>query len=252
MAGIPHTVSSTGPKEGKVPYIRHNSVVIGDSQLIIRYFEAIYDIHAMSAAAALKRYPQSKKGLVPYSQLSVAQRAVSDAVRIICEADLYWGGLSTRWLGRAGLSKCEHNWTTTVQLYFDELPFFLRGILTPMIRIVMANQALGQGLARHSPADQLFLCKRAVSALSSFLGDQTFFLGEFPSECDCMAFGSLEALLDGSWENPLNIFVRSECPRLVDFVHRVRQIYFADFLPLRGHKAPPSLPDTSFVVPSHL
>lgn len=202
MTGLPHTTQvplngSTGPK-GKVPFVEHNKQVIGDSQLIIRYLESIYDIAAMSKAVAAKRYP-GVKPFVPYALLSLADQAVCDAVRIICESDLYWGGLSVRWLGSVGMSECNNNWAVTIKAYFSDMPALLQVILLPFIRIVMANQANAQGLARHSPEDQLSLCKRAATALSTFLGAKPYFLGDAPSECDAMAFGTCEAILDGRY-----------------------------------------------------
>lgn len=50
-----------------------------------------------------------------------------------------------------------------------------------------------------------------------------------------------------SWENPLNLYIREACPNLVAFQQRVRETFFEDFLPKRGHVLPPSLPDVSFV-----
>jgi hypothetical protein len=168
-------------------------------------------------------------------------QATCESVRLICEANLYWSLVSVRWLGAAGISETESSWTKTVLLYFRMIPSFIRGAITAMIRVDMANSSHAQGLSRHSPADQLFLAQRAVAALSAMLGAKPFFLGDFPAECDCSAFGLCENLLSPEWPNPLTDFIRARCPNLVAFAERVRAGMFADYRP--EHPFPPGVPD---------
>ena len=98
-----------------------------------------------------------------------------------------------------------------------------------MIRVNVLRDAWGQGLVRHSPADQLYLAKRAIRSLSSLLDKQTFFLGESPAECDCIAFGVLDCCLDDSrWPNDITHYIKHECVNLVDFVARIRKFVYAD------------------------
>lgn len=146
-----------------------------------------------------------------------------------------------RWLGTAGISQREDAWAKTAALYFGKIPAIIRGAITPMIRVDVAASSYAQGLSRHSPADQLFLAQRAVKALSALLGPKPFFLGDFPSEADCAAFGLLENLACTEWPNPLTDYIRGECANLAAFAARIRADYFADYKP--GHSFPPGIAD---------
>lgn len=234
LAGIPHIVKEAdfekAPKN-KVPYIDHAGSFFGDSQLIIRYLENTYDVSAM-ARAALKELKGAKKAFVPFDLLTPTQQGISDCVRLACETELYWALSGIRWAGDCGIGKKETLWEATKAAYFEMIPAFIRGIITAMIRVSVLRDAWGYGLIRHSPEDQLYLASRVVHSLSNLLGDKDFFLGDFPAECDCTAFGALECCLDDSrWPNPLTDMIRRDCPNLVNYVARFRKIVFPDVDP---------------------
>ena len=146
----------TSNPKGKTPYIKHGGILIGDSALIIRYLENTFDVPEM-AAEAVKRYANRANKYVPFADLSQSDQAMCDLIRLSCEGELYWSLVSIRWLGGRGISKSENNWVNTEKIYFDEIPAFIRGMITPMIRVLLANDSKAFGLARHSPADQLYL-----------------------------------------------------------------------------------------------
>lgn len=133
LTGIPHTTHEPNmgknPK-GKAPYAVHGETLISDSQLIIRYLENTFDITRMAPSSKFR----------PYDALSDDQKATCNIVRSLCDGDLYWATVSARWLGAAGLTKTESNWDTTVRTYFGKIPGALRGIITAMIRVIIANQ----------------------------------------------------------------------------------------------------------------
>ena len=188
-----------------------------------RYFESVIELPSLNLCNDLFTVPQ----------------AACDSVRLICENFLYWSLVSVRWLGATGLSENEGAWHKTASIYFGKIPAIIRGIITSMIRVDVANSSYGQGLSRHSPADQLFLSQRAAKALSVLLGSKPFFLGDFPSECDCAAFGLCENLISPEWPNPLADFIRAECQNLVAYTARIRADYFADYT--AGQSFPPGL-----------
>jgi glutathione S-transferase len=234
FAGIPHNVKEAqfekAPKN-KVPYIAHAGSFFGDSQLIIRYLANTFDVAKMSVAA-VKDLNGLSKAFVPFDSLSPTDQALSDSIRLTCEGEMYWALCNCRWGGDIGLGNNEALWYTTRDTYFGKIPAFIRYLLTPMIRVQILKDAWGYGLIRHSPEDQMYLASRAVRSLSNLLGKKAFFLGDFPSECDCSALGALECVLDDSrWPNPLTDFIRKECPNLEAYVTRVRQIVFSDVDP---------------------
>jgi glutathione S-transferase len=240
LAGIPHKVLEANFDEApksKVPYIKHGGAFFGDSELIIRYLENTYDVSKMAEAAS-KDLGLSAP-FVPFYKLSEENQAMSDLIRLTCESKIYWAIVSVRWGGTLGISKSEDSWAHTRRLYFEAMPSFIRGPITAMIRASFLRGADAQGLLRHSPKDQLYLASRAIRSLSTLLGDKTYFLGDFPAECDCIAFAALDCCMDDShWPNPMTDFVRNECPNLVEYAARLRKQLYPD---LEVHdKLPPS------------
>jgi glutathione S-transferase len=230
--GIPHVIKEADHNEApksKVPYIKHDGHLLGDSQLIIRYLENTFNVSKMSYLGGVKNKNKNKHAFTPFAKLSATERAHSELIRILCEQDLYWGILSVKWGGKGGICRSESAWHNTVESSFQAIPAAMRGIITAMIRVVMLRDMWGQGLRRHSPDDQLYLMKRSVETLSTMLGSQTYMLGSFPSECDCIAFGTLDGLLDDSkWPNDLTNFITDSCPNLVRYHRAIRESVFGD------------------------
>eukprot|EP01038_Epipyxis_sp_PR26KG_P009799 gene9799-13182_t len=228
LAGIPHKTHKAKFEDApnsKVPYLKHGSAFFGDSQLIIRYLENTYDIPKMIST-------NNSEGLskfLLFNQLTKEQKALSDMIRITCESDIYWSIHSIHWSGKFGIGKSEKLWDKTKSIYFSDIPSFIRGPITAMIRVMTLQHSYGNGFVRKSPNDQLYLAKRAVEALSNILDKKLYFLGDFLSECDCMAYSSLEcALDDSSWPNELSDYIKKECTNLVDYVARVKRTVFED------------------------
>lgn len=233
LAGIPHTVSEAdmqkGPPKGKVPFLVHNGNVVGDSQLMIRYLENTFDVATMARGVCCT-YTSSSSAFIPYADLSPEDQATCEMVRLLCEGQLYWAVVSTRWFGAVGITRSESSWRATVDAYFKTIPSFMRGPIVAMIRKSVFGDAWGTGFSRHSPEDQIYLATRAIKALSVTLGDKSFFLGQHPTEADCIAFGTIQGLCDTSrWPiNPLADYVAAECPNLVAYNARVKEDIFGD------------------------
>lgn len=244
LAGIPHNVYVADPMKApkkKVPYIVHDGNTIGDSQLIIRYLENTFNVAEMAKQiVSCKEYPTLvTKPFVAFADLSSGDQAISDMVRLLCEQELYWGLVSCRWFGTQGVGKSESLWTNTVANYFTDIPSFIRGPLTSLIRASVWHDAWGHGLVRHSPDDQIYLLKRALKALNTTIGTKRFVLGDFPAECDCISFGTLQPLLDDSkWPNEITLYIRAECKNLVRYMTSIREELFIDMAP--GALLPPS------------
>lgn len=230
LNNIPHNVYEAdimkAPK-GKVPYIIHNNNIISDSELIIRYLENTFNLKIMANYASKKYNIES---FVSYSDLSSNDKALCEMIRLVCEGQLYWGLVSVRWLGFAGVSGLESNWHNTVKNYFDKIPSFIRPLLTSMIRVDIYNASKAFGLSRHSKNDQCYLIFRAIDSLSTVLGTKPFFLGNFPTECDCIAFGTLQGLCDDDfWPNPITDYIKQNCKNLFEYNQRVKKLLYNDF-----------------------
>jgi len=238
LTGIPFKIGkadmSKAPK-GKFPFIEHHGHVIADTQLIIRYLEGTFDVGKMSAVAVkqlaekIQKEKSSLVRFVPYDQMSAKDRAHCDLVRVACDEVLYWALISCRWLGTEGVSAREANWHATISAYFHAIPIPIRGVICAMIRKCVWTDAWGQGLSRHSPADQAALAVRLLSSLENSLQGR-FVLGDaFMCEADCGLFGILNCLCeDTHWPNPLTKHIKENCPRLWEFNRSMRQQVFGD------------------------
>lgn len=247
LAGVPFRIGqadmSKAPK-GKFPFIEHGGRVVADTQLIIRYLEATFGVGRMSKEA-VKQLAARAKGqkstlapLVPCGELSAGDRAHSDLVRVTCDEVLYWGLVSSRWLGTEGVAAREANWHATVAAYFGAIPWLVRGAVCAMIRKCVWTDLNGQGLARHSPADQAYLAMRLLDALEQSLRGR-FVLGNgHMCEADCSLFGLLNCMCeDTHWPSPLTRHIREKCPRLWEYNGRLREEVFGDKAPGGGFPA---------------
>lgn len=233
LTGIPHTCREAdhnkAPKS-KIPYIKHDGNVIGDSQLIIRYLENTYDVNKMSMAVAEKNGAAAT--FVPFDHLSTSQQSTCEMIRLMCEGDIYWAIVNLAWGGSDGIAKTEKAWRNTEAAYFAAIPKIVRLILTPIIRVSVMRDAWGQGLARHSPNDQLYLAKRALRTLSNTLGDKKYLLSnEIIAECDCIAFGVVESIINPLTPNELYDYVMKDCANLHTYAKNIEKQVYADRKP---------------------
>ena len=104
----------------------------------------------------------------------------------------------------------------------DAIAWYARGQVRKQIR--------GQGLARNTESEIFHLGKQDLSALSDFLADKPFFMGDTPTALDACAFGMLSNLIWCPIESPLKEHARS-LTNLVVFCERVRDRYFETSLP---------------------
>jgi glutathione S-transferase len=197
MAAIPYEVVigdlGKAPK-GKLPYINDNGQEIADSNLIIEYLKTTYE-------DKLDR------------SLSPADRAISLAMGRMLDENLYWVIVYSRWAD-------DTNWPKTKAAYFDDLPAPLRFFVPNLARKSTLKCLAGHGIGKHSQAEIYEIGCRDVTALSDFLGDKPFFLGEQPTSLDANAYAVISNILWVPIASPLQDYARnltnlgSYCDRL--------------------------------------
>jgi glutathione S-transferase len=205
ITGIPYeTVFDAtpfkGPK-GKLPWIEHEGRKLGDSGFIITYLEQRF-------------------GCNPDAGLSPAERAIALGVRRLMEDDLYWTLVHDRWM-------IDDNWRLTRQTVLGMIPTPARQVIAPIARRGVRRQLAAQGMGRHTREEIHAIGARDIGAISDFLGDKPFLMGETATEVDAVAYGMLANILLVPIASP----VRDEGLRrtnLVDFLERFRQRYFPE------------------------
>ncbi|XP_046549779.1 failed axon connections homolog isoform X2 [Haliotis rubra] len=156
------------PGTGKFPWIEYNGTVLGDSSMIIKYLNKKFDIDL-------------NKDLTP------EQRAIARAMQKMIEEHLYWVGVSLRW---------NHYFDLSLMTRAMGMPYRL---VTWFISRKMTKYAWAQGMGRHSLEEMLEIMHDDLQAISDFMGDKPFLMGEKATEVDCAVFGMLSQV---RWNMP--------------------------------------------------
>jgi glutathione S-transferase len=203
MSKTPYTPALGDPRKAptkKIPYIRYEGTVRGDSGLIIEY---------------LKR----KVGDPLDARLTAEQHATGHLLRRTCEESLYWPLLYARWADDAV-------WRDYKREFMAIMPPVLGGFVIGMIRRDALRNAWGQGISRHRVEDVQAHGKADIDTLSTHLGGRPFLFGEEPTSYDATLFGTIANVLAFPPDGALAKHTR-EKKNLVAFVDRVRERYWA-------------------------
>ena len=146
---------------GKMPWIVDDGKVIGDSSLIIEH---------------LKR----TRSIDPDAALTREQAATALAVQRLVENHLYHVLVYHRWVASD---------PEVISRFFAGLPALVRPVVTRLAMRKMARDLRGHGLALHRAEDIWEMGRQDLSAISSLLGDQSFFFGAEPTTIDAIVFG---------------------------------------------------------------
>ncbi|MGB8700861.1 MAG: Tom37 metaxin N-terminal-like domain-containing protein, partial [Thermosynechococcaceae cyanobacterium] len=138
--------------KGKMPYISDKGKIIADSNFIIAYLKETY-------------------GDPLDAHLSRSERAVMVAMQRLIEENLYWAGVYSRW-------QVPQNWPVTKAAFFDGFPPVLRWIIPIIARKQTLKNLDGQGMGKHSESEVYTIGKTDLTALSDFLDDKPFFMGQ--------------------------------------------------------------------------
>lgn len=163
------------PKE-KLPYLVDDGKTIADSTFIRWHLEARY-------------------GIDFDKDYSPADRATGWAIEKLCEDHLYWLGLQERWMDPTNFDKGPRK-------FFDAVPTVLRPLIVRKVRGDVRRNLWGQGTGRHSEAERNKLANTTIQAMSDFLGDKPYMLGQTMSSTDAAAFATVQSLSSPFFETP--------------------------------------------------
>lgn len=206
MAGIAfETRNMSDPRKapkGKLPFIRDGDRVIADSSAIIDYLE------------------KSDQGETLDTDLTPAERATALAYRRMIEEHTYFCIVHMRWARDAV-------WPEVKDRYFSSLPVPMRWIVPGVAQKQVRRDLHGQGIGRHTDAEIDALALADLRAVSEFLGDKPFFLGESPTTLDATGYGFLTSVLRAPFKSPIQAEVDA-LKNLAAYCARFDAQYFAD------------------------
>jgi glutathione S-transferase len=133
----------------------------------------------------------------------------------LIEEHLYWAGtIHERWVIHKEISLVQY-----ARALGDPPPD-----LKPLRESILKQYA-GQGMGRHSSEEVIHSAKTDLAALSAFLDDHLYFMGEQPTSLDATAYGFLVHFLWAGYESELNTYAKS-LPNLQGYCQRMRERYY--------------------------
>ncbi len=205
LSKIPYEVIESMPPKapkGKLPFIEDDDRKIADSDLIIQHLIRTY-------------------GDKLDADLSPAQKATSFAMQRLLEDHLFWVTLYTRW------QYSDENWQVNKKAIFHPFPPLIRDIVASVFRFLIRRQIYGQGIGRHTSEEIFQLGRNDLDALSDFLADKPYFMGNKPTSLDATAFGFLINTIDCPIESPVKEYACRK-QNLDDYCQRIMSEYYPE------------------------
>lgn len=200
LADVPFYVRDSvrldkAPK-GKLPFIVDAGLVIGDSTLIVEHLK-------------------DTRGIDPDAGLSPRECAEALALQRLFEDHLYFVIAYSRWLD-------DEAFPLVADAFFARMPAPARPVMRVMARRRVAKMLHLQGLGRHSRDEVYAMGRHDLAAVSAFLDDRPFFLGDRLSSLDAIAYGCLANILLVPLETELKRAAQG-FPNLVTFCESIEQ-----------------------------
>jgi len=187
--------------KGKAPYMDDNGTRIADSTFIRFHLESTYGIDFDAG-------------------LSEAERATAWAFEKLCEDNLYWAIVHSRWLN-------DENFQAGPVQFFKTVPALMRPFVVSFVRRQVRRNLKGQGFGRHSEAETGVLATRGIDHLAAFLGDKPYLMGDRPCGADAIVLATVASLLCDLFESPL-LGATAKHKNLVAYRDRLMVQYFPD------------------------
>ncbi|XP_053385457.1 failed axon connections homolog [Mercenaria mercenaria] len=190
-----------GPKN-KTPWIEYNGVTMGDSQLIIEYFNKKFNIDINS-------------------HLSKQERAIAWAIQKWLEEYTYWLNVHTRW-------NIFYGDTLTKLL---DVPKYLVAFWKIFNQAKVVKVLYTVGIGRHSDEEVHQMMVKDLRQFSEILGDKKYIMGDKITETDCAAFGVLSQI---RWCTPEScpghqLLTNGELKNVTDYLDRIKDTYWMDW-----------------------
>ncbi len=201
MGGLSYKWQRGGPQaapKGKIPFIDDDGLIVADSTFIRAHLESQYRVDFDS-------------GLLTF------ERALAWSMERMLEDHLYFALLHARWMDDANFAKGPAH-------FFDGAPDGAREAGRERVRLVLH----GHGLGRHSDTEIAELAGRSLGALSDFLGDKPYLMGERACGADATMFAMLAGILTPFFESRLRDLALGH-RNLAAYVKRMMQFYYPEF-----------------------
>ena len=183
MSGLEFGIERGDPRKApmkKLPVLKDGDTIVADSDLI-------------------QQHLKSAHGFDPDAGLTDQQRAETLIIRRMVENHLYFVGTYSRWMD---------NPETVRDMFFDEVPGFIRPAIFALVRRQVQNALYGFGLGRHNRDTIYDFGKQDVLALATRLGDGPWFFGDAPHSIDAVVYATIKNIANVPIDSPLADYTR--------------------------------------------
>ena len=206
MAKIEHEENTKGmfkaPK-GRMPYIKDGEEKLGDTTFIRLYLEQKYKADFDAG-------------------LSPSEKATAWAFEKMCEEHYYFAMLHMRWM-------IPSNFKAGPEKFFKKLPAPIRPLAIAFMKRSFKKMLNEQGFGAHSQADIETLAIRDLHAISDFLGEKKYLMGDKPCGADATVFAFVASTLSPVFESPIRKAAENR-PNLRAYRDRLMKEFFPEFL----------------------
>ena len=174
------------------------------------------DGNQVNDSTRIIQHLQEKYGDKLDAHLSPTDKAVGLAFQRMVEEYTYWSGvIEPRW--------------GTLERFEIYIPYIVNGAeVGPELRAALlafrdkiVDEHLKQGMGLRTTEDIVTCLQEDFDALSTFLGDKPFFLGDEPTSFDASIYSTVRHVTDVPWDWAGRDYARSK-QNLVDYADRMR------------------------------
>lgn len=185
----------------QIPYIFHKGKEITDSNLIIEYLEKEF-------------------GVDPSEGLNEQQLAISRAFTKMVDDSTFWTFVT---------HSAVFNPEKMKQKIGLPLPKILRRLILNMFIKNICHTTKVIGIGRKSEGEVYHIGIEDIKAISSYLGDKNFMMGDRMTKVDCAIFGHLLIGVYNRAPSPFIEFAEAECLNIAPYMARVKERYWPDW-----------------------
>ncbi|CAI9724092.1 Hypothetical predicted protein [Octopus vulgaris] len=201
MAKLPYQVEYThkmSPKH-KSPWITYNGEAVSDSQFIIEYLNKKFDVDCNS-------------------HLPDEQKCIARAMQKMVEENLFWA---------LALSRFVYSYSDPSLRQLIPVP----KIIIWRIKRILLSQTYSQGIGRHSRSEVEHIAMGDLKALSDFIGEKKFLMGDKPCETDCAIFGIIAVTKQMPKSSFCTKIIEDGIfPNLTAYFERMKDMYWPDWV----------------------
>ncbi|KTD19644.1 glutathione S-transferase C-terminal domain-containing protein [Legionella israelensis] len=185
--------------KGKLPFVKMEDKIMGDSELIID--------HLLHAHPHLKLINEEQQARARFIDICLSER-------------LYWIILYSRW-------KNDEAWAMVKKAFFGHLPPLAKWFVPKLVRKYMLKSLYYQGMGRHSYEEITEFGKKTIDGLVEILDGKKYLFGEKPSWVDASLFGFMANIIWSPLDDPIKKHALSY-DVLKEYCIRMWQKYFPE------------------------